>query len=100
MTIQERNDRAALQPDGELTIFEAADFRDALVALSAKHGQLELDLANIERMDSSSVQLVVAACQEMALHITNVSSAVRDQFEIVGCAKFLERPVDPSDCPG
>jgi len=62
MTIQEQNGRAVLQPEGELTIVEAAEFREAFLALSAKPGQLELNLANIERVDSSSVQLVVAAC--------------------------------------
>jgi len=56
-----------------LTIVEAAEFREAFLALSAKPGQLELNLANIERVDSSSVQLVVAACEEMALPIADVS---------------------------
>lgn len=98
MKIQEENGNATLQPDGELTIFEAADFREALLALSAKPGHLELNLANVERMDSSSVQLVVAACQEMALQITNVCAAVQEQFETVGCRNFVNGPIDPSAC--
>ncbi len=89
MTIQEQNGRAVLQPEGELTIVEAAEFREAFLALSAKPGQLELNLANIERVDSSSVQLVVAACQEMALHIADVSPGVQEQFDMIGCGKFL-----------
>ena len=35
MDIDVRNDRAVLQPKGELTIFEAADFREGLISLSA-----------------------------------------------------------------
>ncbi len=89
MTIQEQNGRAVLQSEGELTIVEAAEFREAFLALSAKPGQLELNLANIERVDSSSVQLVVAACQEMALHIADVSPGVQEQFDMIGCGKFL-----------
>ena len=99
MMIQEQNGRAVLQPDDELTIFEAAEFREALLALSAKDGELELSLANIERMDSSSVQLVVAACQEMALNITKVSPVVQEQFDVIGCGKFLEGAVN-SSAPG
>ena len=97
MTIQEQNDRAILQPDGELTIFEAGEFREALLALSAKKGESELSLTNIERMDSSCVQLVVAACQEMALHITDVSPGVQEQFDVIGCGKFLNGAADSSE---
>ncbi|MDT7041898.1 STAS domain-containing protein [Candidatus Nitronereus thalassa] len=92
MTIQEQNGRIILQPEGELTIFEAADFRQALLGLSEKPGDLELNLANVSRMDSSGVQLVVSACQEMILEVTNVPSAVKEQFEVIGCGKFLEGP--------
>jgi len=92
MTIQEQNGRAVLQPEGELTIFEAADFRDAFVALGAKSEELELSLANVERMDSSCVQLVIAACQEMTLKITNVPPRVREQFDVIGCGKFSCEP--------
>ena len=100
MTIQEHNGRTVLQPEGELTIFEAAEFREGFLSLSAKEGNLELSLANIERMDSSSVQLVIAACQEMPLHITGVSPSIREQFDVIGCGKFLEDPVHSSESEG
>jgi anti-sigma B factor antagonist len=96
MTIQEQNGRAIFNPEGELTIFEAAEFRQALLALSEKQGALELNLAGVTRMDSSGVQLVIAACQEMVLQITNVSSAVQEQFEVIGCGAFLNGPTVPS----
>ena len=92
MTIQEQNGRIVLQPEGEITIFEAADFHQALLTLSEKPGELELSLSTVSRMDSSGVQLVVAACQEMILQITNVSSAVKEQFEVIGCGEFLNVP--------
>lgn len=96
MTIQEQNDHAVLQPEGELTIFEAAELRDAFVMLGAKSGELELSLANVERMDSSSVQLIIAACQAMTLKITNVPPGVREQFEVIGCGKFLHESTESS----
>ncbi len=94
MTIQEQNDQVVLRPEGELTIFEAAEFRDAIVLLGTKAGELELSLAKIERMDSSGVQLVIAACQEMRLKITNVPPGVREQFELIGCGNFLHDPTE------
>ena len=36
MMIHEQNGRAVLRPQGELTIFEASDLREALLSLSAK----------------------------------------------------------------
>ncbi len=48
-------------PEGDLTILETAEFREALLALQEKEGPIELDLAQVHRMDSSAVRLVVAA---------------------------------------
>ena len=46
---------------GDLTIFEASQFHDDLKILHQQEGPLELDLSEVDRMDSSCVQLIVAA---------------------------------------
>ncbi len=50
-----------LIPEGELTMLETAEFREALLALHEKEGPIELDLAQVQRRESSAVRLVVAA---------------------------------------
>jgi len=95
MTIQEQDGRAVLQPQGELTIFEAGEFRQAFLTLSEKKGQRELNLDAVARMDSSCVQLVIAACQNMSLQITHVSPTIQKQFEVVGCAQFVNGAGEP-----
>lgn len=94
MTIQEQDGRAVLRPDGELTIFEAAEFHDALLALCEKDAKREINFSQVSRIDSSCVQLIVAASHEVPFHVTEVSSALRQQFESIGCEKFLNGPVN------
>ncbi len=61
MEVVTRGGSRVLSPKGDLTIFEAAEFREALLVLHEKGGPGELDLAQVHRMDSSAVRLVVAA---------------------------------------
>ncbi len=61
MDVVTRGGSLVLSHKGDLTIFEAAEFREALLVLHEKEGPIELDLAQVHRMDSSAVRLVVAA---------------------------------------
>lgn len=74
---------------GDLTIFEAAEFHADLLVLQTQEGPLELDLTEVDRMDSSCVQLIVAATRTGRLTLTGFSSHIRDRFEQIGFAKFL-----------
>ncbi len=61
MDVVTRGGSRVLSPKEDLTIFKTAEFREALLALQEKEGPIELDLAQVQRMDSSAVRLVVAA---------------------------------------
>ena len=61
MNIVAKSGINVLIPEGDLTILETAEFREALLALQEKEGPIELDLAQVHRRDSSAVRLVVAA---------------------------------------
>ena len=78
-----------LKPIGDLTIFEASQFHEDLQSLHQQEGPLELDLSEIDRMDSSGVQLIVAATRSGRLTLTGYSSQIRDRFEQIGFAQFL-----------
>ena len=89
---QDRNEVATdsiLKPIGDLTIFEAGQFHEDLKALQQQEGPLELDLSEIDRMDSSCVQLIVAATRSGRLILKGYSSQIRDCFEQIGFTKFL-----------
>ena len=79
-----------LKPIGDLTIFEAAQFHQDLCSLHRQEGPLELDLSEIDRMDSSGVQIIVAATRCGRLTLKGYSAHIRDRFEQIGFAQFLQ----------
>jgi anti-anti-sigma regulatory factor len=78
-----------LKPIGDLTIFEASQFHEDLNVLHGQVGSLELNLSEVGRMDSSCMQLIVAATRTGRLTLTGYSHQIRDRFEQIGFAKFL-----------
>ena len=78
-----------LKPIGDLTIFEANQFHEDLHSLHQQEGSLELDLSEIDRMDSSCVQLIVAATRSGRLTLKGYSNQIRERFEQIGFAQFL-----------
>ncbi len=85
-------DEAILRPAGELTIFEAARYHADLLALQQQDGPLLLDLADVTCMDSSCVQLTVAATRSGRLNLRGHSHSIRDKFEQIGFGQFLPTP--------
>lgn len=79
----------------ELTIYEAADFRQRLsVALQAADPVIELDLALVNEIDLSAVQIMLWATREAArldkqLRLVNPSVAVRDYLSLTGLSDAL-----------
>ena len=90
MNIQERSGVNVLHPEGDLTIFEAAEFREALLSLFTHEGPLELDVSEVDRVDSSGIQLMIAAFQSGRLGITGMTSAMHEKVASLGCQNFLK----------
>jgi anti-anti-sigma regulatory factor len=84
--------KGILRPIGDLTIFEAAQFHEDLHILHQQEGPLELDLTEVARMDSSCVQLIVAATRSGRLTLKGHSTQIQDRFERIGFAQFLPSP--------
>ena len=82
-------EESILRPLGDLTIFEAAQFHADLVALHQPEGPLKIDLGEVTCMDSSCVQLIVAATRSGRVNVQGYSSRIRDKFEQIGFAQFL-----------
>jgi anti-anti-sigma regulatory factor len=82
-------EHSTLRPVGDLTIFEAAQYHEDLLSLHQHDGPLQLDLTDVTCMDSSCVQLTVAATRSGRLTVRGYSHAIRDKFEQIGFAQFL-----------
>jgi anti-anti-sigma factor len=81
---------------GDMTISNAAAQRHSLLAAVAQaSGQgLALDLAQVEALDSSGIQLLIATRKSLqacgrTLHITQANSAVQDTLAVYGLQGWL-----------
>ncbi|MDI3463059.1 MAG: hypothetical protein OJF50_001880 [Nitrospira sp.] len=70
--VEGQNDRH-LAPTGELTIFEAAEFKALLVKLFANDGLVSLDLSGVARVDTAAIQLMLAARKQGRMFVTGIS---------------------------
>lgn len=82
-------DESILKPLGDLTIFEAAQFHADLLAFHRQEGPLQIDLGEVKGMDSSCVQLMVAATRSGRVTVQGYTSRIRNTFEQIGFAQFL-----------
>lgn len=82
---------------GEMTIYTAAELKQALTPLLYRQQALELDLSQVSEMDSAGLQLLLAAKKTMQqggspLHLVMHSHAVLDALELCQLAAFFGDP--------
>ena len=80
---------AALAVEGELTIYRAAELKDALLDAVRQQSAPAFDLSAVTEFDSAGLQLLLVARQEAArlgktLHVQGASAAVCDVFALLG----------------
>jgi anti-sigma B factor antagonist len=94
----ERNDgRLSLYPEGEMTIYHAADLKPALLAALEQSDAIEFDLSAVTELDTSGVQLLMLMKREAvdagkALKLTGHSAAVLEVFELLGLGGWFGDP--------
>lgn len=89
---------AALQIDGEMTIYQAEELRQKLlVTLASPATGVQVDLHNVSEIDSAGVQLLIAAKHAATavgktLTLTSCSNAVTDVLQLFGLLSFFDEP--------
>jgi anti-sigma B factor antagonist len=86
-----------LYPDGEMTIYCAAELKPALLAALGQSDEIEIDLSNISELDTSGVQLLMLMKREAvaagkALSLSGHSPAVLEVFELLGLGAWFGDP--------
>ena len=82
-------DQKLCKPTGELTIFEAAEFKESLVALLKADGLVCLDLSQVTRVDTSAIQLMWAARKLGRLLVTGISDELQSKVTRLGFSEPL-----------
>jgi anti-anti-sigma factor len=86
-----RDDVRVLALDEEMTIYRAAEIRLVLLAALEQGTPLALDLSPVAEIDTSGVQLLLAARRHaaasgVALTLCGQSTAVEEAFSLLGLA--------------
>jgi anti-anti-sigma regulatory factor len=82
-------DSRLCKPSGDLTIFEAAEFKEALVTVLANDGLVCLDLSQVGRVDTASMQLLWAARKLGRLLVTGISDELQTKLNRLGFSEPL-----------
>lgn len=90
--------RCLLRPEGELSIYSAAETKKQLLELLDQCTEAEIDLAQVSELDSAGLQLLVAAKRAFRqkggdLKLSNHSPAVLDVFELCRMANYFGDPI-------
>lgn len=80
----ERENPRHLAPTGDLTIFEAGEFKDSLVKLFSNEGLVSLDLGGIKRVDTAAIQLLLAAKKQNRMFVSGISEDVQTRLQQLG----------------
>ncbi|THJ17629.1 MAG: STAS domain-containing protein [Nitrospira sp. CG24B] len=78
-----------LAPTGDLTIFEAAEFKDSLVKLFANEGLVSLDLSGVDRVDTAAIQLLLAARKQGRMFVTGIPQELQAKLNQLGYTDSL-----------
>lgn len=88
-----RDGHALLQIRGELTIFQAARFKEQMLdAIDSAGDLLELDLSTVEKLDTAGLQLLLllqreTVAQHKRLIVSNVSVQVQTILDMLHLQK-------------
>ena len=105
---KEREDGArpngSLRIEGEMTIYQAAELKQALLAAFeqdlGQSGELEVDLSGVTEIDTAGVQLIIAAgkaaeARRKRLRLARPSAAVVEIFALFGMEGGFDRGTIP-----
>lgn len=82
-------DSKLCKPSGELTIFEAAEFKESLLAVLANDGLVCLDLSQVARVDTAAIQLMWAARKLGRLLVTGIPADLQAKVTQLGFSEPL-----------
>lgn len=78
-----------MAPAGDLTIFEAAEFKRGLRTLFENEGLVSLDLSKVTRVDTSIIQLLWAARKQGRMVVSGISQDLQAKLSQLGFSEPL-----------
>jgi len=84
--------------EGEMTIFRAAELKEAILPVITKHPEIEIDLSQVSEIDGAGLLLMVsikleARQQNKVLRFAGHSGAVTEAVDICDLSTFFGDPI-------
>jgi anti-anti-sigma regulatory factor len=76
-------------PVGELTIFEAASFKESLIQLISNDGLVCMDLGEVTHVDTTAIQLMWAARKLGRILVTGIPQELHTKMTQLGFSEPL-----------
>lgn len=97
-TVEMDKDVCRVRVQGEMTIYTALELKQELVSCLRRAPQLELDLSQVNEMDSAGLQLLILLKRETAkqdgrLTLTAHSPAVTEAIDAFNMAGYFGDPI-------
>lgn len=97
-TIELHDDVCRIRIEGDMTVYNALDLKHELAPCLSKAPHLELDLSQVNEMDSAGLQLLILLKREatkrgMRLALISHSPAVTDVIDIFNMAGYFGDPI-------
>lgn len=73
-----------LAPKGDITIFEAGEFKDSLTKLFHNDGLVSVDLSGVARVDTAAIQLLLAAKKQNRMFVSGISKDLQGRLHQLG----------------
>ena len=73
-----------LAPKGDITIFEAGEFKDSLTKLFKNDGLVSVDLSGVARVDTAAIQLLLAAKKQNRMFVSGISEDLQSRLQQLG----------------
>lgn len=73
-----------LAPKGDITIFEASEFKDSLMKLFQNDGLVSVDLSGVARVDTAAIQLLLAAKKQNRMFVSGMSKDLQGRLQQLG----------------
>ena len=80
----EKQNPRHLAPQGDITIFEAGEYKESLVKLFANEGLVAVDLGGVKRVDTAAIQLLLAARKQQRMLVSGVSEDMQAKLTQLG----------------
>ncbi len=73
-----------LKPAGDVTIFEVGALYEEIKQPVTAHPQVELDLSEVDKLDASAIQLLIAVRRSDRIVLTGLTDPMRSRMAELG----------------